>query len=203
MQGVEALFPQLSIATDPRFDFRKWLRTKAVHPPLRLMVHLHQTSLPQYSQVPGDARPGDRKKRGQLTHGGRTVPQDLKHGAPALIGQGMQNSFHRTNVPEGYVPVKLHSGRGGRPVAHLIREALWQAVAPAPRVRPHGAGVSLGRPTPPLAPSSISPKSESTAGQTYPTFTPNGFRCGAQGGNRTHDPGLTLDPPNRWGVVAA
>jgi hypothetical protein len=76
----------------------------------------------------------------------------------------------------GYVTVKLHSGRGERPMADLIREALRQAAAPAPRVRPRGAGVSLGRPTRPLAPSSIPPKPTAAAGQTYPTFRPNDLR---------------------------
>jgi hypothetical protein len=99
MEGSEALLPQLPIATDPGVDFREWLRAKPINPPLRLTVHLHQASLPQHSQVSGDAGPSDRKKRGQLTRGGWPVPQNLKHRAPALIGQSVQNSIHPMSVP--------------------------------------------------------------------------------------------------------
>ncbi len=58
VQGIQSLFPQGPVPVQPFIDLGERLEAETVDPPLRLLAHLDQPRLAQYSQVPGYPRPG-------------------------------------------------------------------------------------------------------------------------------------------------
>src|SRR5690349_21767120 len=78
VQGVQPLPPQGPVSSQPVIDLSERLGAKTVDPPLRLLVDLDQSRLPQHAQVPRDPWARNRQQRRQLTRGGRAVGQGLQ-----------------------------------------------------------------------------------------------------------------------------
>jgi hypothetical protein len=60
VQGVQALFPQRQVSTQPVIDLVERLRTETVYPPMRFLANLDKTRFAQHAQVSRDARAGNR-----------------------------------------------------------------------------------------------------------------------------------------------
>jgi len=52
VEGVEPVLPQLAVRRQPLVDLDERLRAEAVDPLLRLLAHVYQSGLPQYTEMP-------------------------------------------------------------------------------------------------------------------------------------------------------
>ena len=59
-----------------------------------LGLHVDEPGLAEHPQVPRDPGSGDGQRLGQLAGRGRMVAKDLQNGAPALVGQCVQDHVH-------------------------------------------------------------------------------------------------------------
>lgn len=74
MQRVEALLPDGSVGAEPRVELYQRFWAQPVDPPLRVVLHVHETGFSQHPQVPRDPGSGYRQQLGELADRRRVVP---------------------------------------------------------------------------------------------------------------------------------
>jgi hypothetical protein len=94
VQGTEPLPPELAVRSQPLVHLGESLRSKGVDAALRLLADLYQPCLSQHTQVPGDARAGDRESFRELTGSGGVISENLQHRSSARVREGLQHRIH-------------------------------------------------------------------------------------------------------------